>query len=165
MDACQITSFQRFQYSNRLCHQRIAISKRACAYNCSEQNLRGAVTPVTSATRTALTSSGRIQSHVLFTGSGRKIRSSRLWVLDTINSATQYNDMPPLNVTLWLFRNFDEEQPIMPEKTHIPLSAADVKRPRPYKTSEINIRLSIFATNEQYHQMCGRAITLQRVAA
>ena len=62
---------------------------------------------------------------------------------------------------LWLFRNFDEEQPIMPEKTHIPLSAADVKRPRPYKTSEINIRLSIFATNEQYHQMCGRAKVMQ----
>ena len=37
------------------------------------------------------------------------------------------------------------------------LSAADVRRPRPYKTSEINIRLSAFATNGQYHQMCGRA--------
>ena len=45
----------------------------------------------------------------------------------------------------------------MPEKTHIPLPAADVRRPRPYKISEINIRLSTFATNEQYHQMCGRA--------
>jgi hypothetical protein len=91
VDTCQITSFQRFQYSNRLCHQRIAISKRACAYNCNEQKLRGAVTPVTSASRTALASSGRIHSHALFTGSGRKIRSSRPWVLDTINSATLYN--------------------------------------------------------------------------
>ena len=72
-------------------------------------------------------------------------------------AATLCKVMQPPGTTLWLFRNFDEEQPIMPEKTHIPLSAADVKRPRPYKTSEINIRLSIFATNEQYHQMCGRA--------
>ena len=78
-------------------------------------------------------------------------------VMNTPNSATQYNVMLPPGTVLRLFRNFDEEQPIMPEKTHIPLSAADVKRPRPYKTSEINIRLSISATNEQYHQMCGRA--------
>src|ERR1035441_3583151 len=65
--------------------------------------------------------------------------------------------MPPLSTTLWLFRNSGQDQPIMPEKTHIPLPAADVRRPRPYKASEINIRLSTFATNEQYHQMCGRA--------
>jgi hypothetical protein len=32
-----MTSFQRFQYSNRLCHQRIAISRRACAHNYSQQ--------------------------------------------------------------------------------------------------------------------------------
>jgi hypothetical protein len=65
-----------------------------------------------------------------------------------------------LAALLWLFRNFGEEQPILPEKKHIPLSAADVRRPRPHKTSEINIRLSAFATNEQYHQMCGRTTVM-----
>jgi hypothetical protein len=73
--------------------------------------------------------------------------------------------MLPLSATLWLFCNFDEEQPKLPEKKHTPLSAADVRRPRPYKTSEINIRLSAFATNEQYHQMCGRANIMLPLAA
>jgi hypothetical protein len=64
--------------------------------------------------------------------------------------------MPPPGTTIWVFRNFGEKQPIMTEKAHKLLSAAGARRRRPYKTSQINIRLSAFAANEQYHQMCGR---------
>jgi hypothetical protein len=81
-------------------------------------------------------------------------------VLDTINSTTLCKVMPPPGTTLWLLRNFGEEQPIMPEKAHNPLSAAGARRQRPYKTPEINISLSAFTTNEQYHQMCGRTNTM-----
>jgi hypothetical protein len=65
-----------------------------------------------------------------------------------------------LTLATWLgvFRNFGEEQPIMTEKAHKLLSASGARRRRPYKTSQINIRLSAFAANEQYHQMCGRTL-------
>jgi hypothetical protein len=72
--------------------------------------------------------------------------------------------MPPPAATLWLLRNFGEEQPIMPEKAHNPLSAAGARRQRAYKTSEINISLSVLATNEQYHQMCGRTNVMPPLA-
>jgi hypothetical protein len=86
----------------------------------------------------------------------RNITDTDLRMLNTMNSATQYNVMPPPNATIWLFLAFGEDEPKRAEKQRASSGAAEAVRWRPSKAHTISNRLAALSAIEQYHQMCGR---------